>query len=87
LQTLFLLLKYIMYLGLGSFLFKVILFVLLTPGVLITLPKTNSGKYVIATVHGVIFALLAHLLYHPSIRLLGSFGIEPMTALQKKPVA
>jgi len=54
---------------------------------LITLPKTNSGKYVIATVHGVIFALLAHLLYHPSIRLLGSFGIEPMTALQKKPVA
>ena len=72
-----------MHLGLGSFLFKVILFVLLTPGVFVTLPKASSGKYVIATVHGVIFAILAHILYHPSIRLLGSFGIEPFDVPKK----
>lgn len=70
-------------LGLGSFLFKVILFVLLTPGIVLTLPKASSGKYVIATVHGIIFAILAHLLYHPTIRLFGSFGIEPLDVLKK----
>jgi len=40
--------------------FTALLFVVLTPGVLLTLPSKASGKIVIALVHGLIFALLYH---------------------------
>ena len=38
------------------------LFVLLTPGILVTLPK-KASKYTVASVHGVIFAVLMHVIY------------------------
>jgi len=40
--------------------FTALLFVVLTPGVLLTLPSKASGKIVIALVHGLIFALVYH---------------------------
>jgi hypothetical protein len=40
-------------------LYIAILFVLLTPGILLTLPP-NSTKLVAAVVHGVIFAIILH---------------------------
>ena len=43
--------------------FTALLFVVLTPGVLLTLPSKASGKLVIALVHGLIFALVYHLIH------------------------
>ena len=43
--------------------FTALLFVALTPGVLLTLPSKASGKLVIALVHGLIFALVYHLIH------------------------
>jgi hypothetical protein len=40
--------------------FTALLFVVLTPGVVLTLPSKASGNLVIAIVHGVIFALVYH---------------------------
>ena len=40
-------------------LFVALLFVLLTPGVLLTLPKGGS-KLTVAVVHGLVFALVFH---------------------------
>jgi len=40
--------------------FTALLFVVLTPGVLLTLPSKASGKLVVAIVHGAIFALVYH---------------------------
>jgi hypothetical protein len=42
-------------------LFLVLLFVLLTPGVLVTLPSARSSLLTVAVVHGVVFALVYHL--------------------------
>jgi hypothetical protein len=42
-------------------LFVALLFVLLTPGVLVTLPSTRSSLLTVAVVHGVVFALVYHL--------------------------
>lgn len=42
-------------------LFLVLLFVLLTPGVLVTLPSKKSSLLTVAVVHGVVFALVYHL--------------------------
>lgn len=39
------------------FLFTAVLFFLLTPGILVTLPP-KSSKYVVAIVHGIVFALI-----------------------------
>ena len=39
------------------FIFSVLLFFVLTPGVLLRLPP-NGSKYVVALVHGLVFALL-----------------------------
>ena len=39
------------------FLFTTLLFFILTPGIIITLPP-NSSKYVVATVHGIVFAII-----------------------------
>ena len=45
-------------------LFVGLLFVLLTPGVLLTLPK-GSPKLTIAIVHGIVFAIAFHFLQKP----------------------
>jgi len=42
--------------------FVVVLFVVLTPGVLLRLPL-KGGKYVVAIVHGLVFAFVLHLAY------------------------
>jgi hypothetical protein len=47
--------------------FTALLFVVLTPGILLTLPSKASGKIVIALVHGLIFALIYHLT-HKAVR-------------------
>ena len=41
---------------------KVILFAVLVPGMLLTLPSTGSDKIVVALVHGIIFYLLSMIL-------------------------
>lgn len=41
----------------------VLLFVLLTPGVLLTLPKKGMNIWVIALTHGIIFAVVWFFLY------------------------
>ena len=43
-------------------LFIVALFVVLTPGILVTLPSKGSSKLTVAVVHGLAFALLYSLL-------------------------
>lgn len=42
--------------------FIVLLFVLLTPGILLTLPP-KGGKYIVALVHGIVFAVVLCLAY------------------------
>ena len=41
--------------------FTALLFVVLTPGVVLTLPSKASGKLVVAVVHGLVFALVYNL--------------------------
>ena len=41
------------------FIFTTFLFFVLTPGIVVTIPP-KSNKYVVAIVHGVIFALILH---------------------------
>ena len=41
-------------------LYVAILFVLLTPGILVTLPMKNASKITCAFVHGLIFAVVYH---------------------------
>lgn len=45
------------------FVLLVLLFVLLTPGVLLTLPKKGMNIWIIALTHGVIFAVVWLILY------------------------
>ena len=40
-----------------------LLFYLLTPGVLLTLPSNSDSKYSVAIVHSLIFALIYYLTY------------------------
>jgi len=40
-------------------LYKLLLFILLTPGVLVTLPS-KSSKYIVAATHGAIFIIVYH---------------------------
>ena len=42
-------------------LYIIVLFFVLTPGILITLPDINSSKYVITATHGLIFAIIFQL--------------------------
>lgn len=44
--------------------FVAVLFFVLTPGVLLSLPPGGS-KYVVAAVHAVVFAVVLHLAYKP----------------------
>ena len=51
------------------FLVVVLLFTVLTPGILLKLPSAKSSPLVIALTHGVVFALALTLLYKPLWRL------------------
>jgi len=51
--------------------FVVVLFVALTPGVLLRLPPGGS-KLTVAAVHGVVFALVYHLTHHAAYAMLGA---------------
>ena len=44
--------------------FVAVLFFVLTPGVLLSLPPGGS-KYLVAAVHAVVFAVVLHLAYKP----------------------
>jgi len=44
------------------FLITVVLFVLLTPGILVRLPRKGS-KWTVAIVHGIVFAVVMHVVY------------------------
>ena len=46
------------------FVLQVLLFVLLTPGILLVLPP-KSSKYIVALTHGIVFSALWILLYKP----------------------
>jgi len=50
-------------------LFIAVLFVALTPGVLLTLPKKGS-KMTVAVVHGLVFAVVFHLTHKTAMRML-----------------
>jgi hypothetical protein len=51
--------------------FVVLLFVALTPGVLLRLPPGGS-KLTVAAVHGVVFALVYHFTHHAAYAMLGA---------------
>jgi hypothetical protein len=65
-------------------LYLVVLFVLLTPGILVRLPK-NGGKWTVALVHGAILAVVAFFTCGPVKRLLGGLGLEGFDAPTVKP--
>lgn len=47
--------------NIGMIIYIIILFVILTPGVLLTLPSKSGNKFVTAIVHGLIFAIIFEL--------------------------
>lgn len=61
-------------------LYTAVLFFILTPGVLIRLPK-NGGKLTVAAVHALVFALLFHfthkLVWRVGAKLEGMSSISP----------
>lgn len=63
-------------------LYLLVLFLVLTPGVLVTLPK-NGSKYTIAAVHGLIFAALLYVTGHYVWKLTGG-ALEGMTPVAGK---
>ena len=75
-----------------AFFFLIALFVVLTPGIFLTLPKKTSGKWMIALTHGVIFAILWFIIQKPvaqiNYRMLmeGNTGMTPSQPVPgKKP--
>jgi hypothetical protein len=64
------------------FVLQVLLFVLLTPGILLVLPP-KSTKYIVAVTHGVIFSALWILLYKPFCKFCSLMRVEGME--DKKP--
>jgi hypothetical protein len=52
-----------------SFFYSALLFFVLTPGILVTLPKGGS-KVVVAATHAVIFAIVCHLTHKRVVRYL-----------------
>lgn len=61
-------------------LYAAILFFILTPGVLLRLPK-NGGKFTVAAVHALVFALLFHfthkLVWRLGAKMEGMAGMTP----------
>jgi hypothetical protein len=64
-------------------LYTVLLFVILTPAILVHIPP-NGNKLTVAFVHGLIFALIYHFTHHFVLRL-GS-GIEGYTVSLNIPI-
>ena len=60
------------------FVLQVLLFVLLTPGILLVLPP-KSSKYVVAITHGVVFSALWILLYKPFCKFCSLLKLEGLT--------
>lgn len=59
-------------------LYVALLFVLLTPGILITLPP-GASKLTAAVTHGLVFAVVYHLTFKPVLRLSSSMqGFQNM---------
>jgi hypothetical protein len=56
---------------------QVLLFVLLTPGILLVLPP-KSSKYIVALTHGVVFSALWILLYKPFCKFCSLMRLEGM---------
>lgn len=63
--------------------FLVLLFVVLTPGVLLRLPPGGS-KLTVAVVHGVVFALVYHFTHHAAYAMLGGREGVDKTLHKKK---
>jgi hypothetical protein len=63
-------------------LYAALLFVLLTPGILLTLPK-GGNKMTVALVHGLVFALVWHLTHKMVWRV--SMGMEGFEDKKKGP--
>lgn len=57
------------------FVLQVLLFVLLTPGILIVLPP-KSTKFIVALTHGVVFSALWMLLYKPLCKFCSVMRLE-----------
>jgi hypothetical protein len=60
------------------FVLQVLLFVLLTPGILLVLPP-KSSKYIVALTHGIVFSALWILLYKPFCRFCSVMKLEGLT--------
>ena len=64
-------------------LYAALLFFILTPGVLLSLPK-NGGKFTVAAVHAVVFALIFHfthkLVWRLGARMEGLSTMKPAEA-------
>ena len=56
------------------FLFNFLLFFILSPGILLRLPK-NGSKYTVAAVHGLVFAIAFSLFYNILLKIASSYGI------------
>ena len=67
-------------------LFIAVLFVALTPGVLLTLPKGGS-KMTVALVHGLVFAVVFHLTHKTAMRMLYEGFQAEMPGAPKPPMA
>jgi hypothetical protein len=59
------------------FVLQVLLFVLLTPGILLVLPP-KSSKYIVALTHGIVFSALWILLYKPFCKFCSLMRLEGM---------
>lgn len=59
------------------FVLQVLLFVALTPGILLVLPP-KSSKYIVAITHGVVFSALWILLYKPFCKFCSLMRLEGM---------
>ena len=64
------------------FVLQVLLFVLLTPGILLVLPP-KSSKYIVALTHGIVFSALWILLYKPFCRFCSVMKLEVLTKNNK----
>jgi len=64
------------------FVLQVLLFVLLTPGILLVLPP-KSSKYIVALTHGIVFSALWILLYKPFCRFCSVMKLEGLTENNK----
>jgi hypothetical protein len=65
-----------------SFLYSALLFFLLTPGILVTLPKGGS-KTVVAATHALVFAVVCYLTHKRVVRFFNE-GFQDMKHDEKK---